>query len=342
MAVVNRVKRVLLMKRRPRFAIALGFISLLILAAQSVDAKSYIAYISDSTSSSVIYWIAKEAGIFKKHGLDLDTIFINGSVRGIQSLIAGDLGYSGAVGTAVINANLAGGDVAIIQSQMNTLPYFIIGNPNIKSPEGLKGRAAAVHIPGTSADFAMRLALMKVGISYKDIKAVTVGGAPARLAAVTQGQTDFTVVTDGEKIQGEKMGLKVIIDMAKLNVPFQFNCSVTTRKKIRENPDEVRRVVWSMAESIHYYKTHKEESIKVAQKYTRGLSREILEGAYAANTALLVEDTYPTLEGLKATLEIQALTDARAAKAKAEDFVELRFVDELRKSGFVAKLYGRR
>jgi NitT/TauT family transport system substrate-binding protein len=342
MAVVNRVKRELLMKRRPRFAIALGLISLLILAAQSVDAKSYIAYISDSTSSSVIYWIAKEAGIFKKHGLDLDTIFINGSVRGIQSLIAGDLGYSGAVGTAVINANLAGGDVAIIQSQMNTLPYFIIGNPNIKSPEGLKGRAAAVHIPGTSADFAMRLALMKVGIPYKDIKAVTVGGAPARVAAVTQGQTDFTVVTDGEKIQGEKMGLKVIIDMAKLNVPFQFNCSVTTRKKIRENPDEVRRVVWSMAESIHYYKTHKEESIKVAQKYTRGLSREILEGAYAANTALLVEDTYPTLEGLKATLEVQALTDARAAKAKAEDFVELRFVDELRKSGFVAKLYGRR
>jgi NitT/TauT family transport system substrate-binding protein len=190
------------MRRRLLFAVAFGLINLLALAAQNVQAKSYIAYISDSTSSSVIYWLAKEAGIFKKHGLDLDTIFINGSVRGIQSLIAGDLGYSGAVGTAVINANLAGGDIAIIQSQMNTLPYFIIGNANIKSPEGLKGRAAAVHIPGTSADFAMRLALMKVGIPYKDIKAVTVGGAPARLAAVTQGQTDFTVVTDGEKIQG--------------------------------------------------------------------------------------------------------------------------------------------
>ena len=74
------------------------------------------------------------------------------------------------MGTAVINANLAGGDIAIIQSQMNTLPYFIIGNANIKSPEGLKGRAAAVHIPGTSADFAMRLALMKVGIPYKTSK----------------------------------------------------------------------------------------------------------------------------------------------------------------------------
>lgn len=311
-------------------------------AAGTAQAKSYIAYISDSSSSSVVYWLAKETGIFKKHGLDLDTIFIDGSVRGIQSLIAGDLGFSGAVGTAVINANLAGADIAIIQSQMNTLPYFIIGSPNIKSPEGLRGRTAAVHIPGTSADFALRLALAKVGIPYKDIRAVTIGGGPARLTAVASGQTEFTVVTDGEKLQGEKFGLKVIIDMAKLNVPFQFNCTVTPRKRIRENPDEVRRVVWSLAEAGHYFKTHKDEAIKVMQKYTRGLSRAVLEGAYAANYELLIEDTYPTLEGLKGTLEVQALTDARAAKAKAEDFVDLRFVDELRKSGFVDKLYGRK
>ena len=330
------------MNNRLIHLLSFGLISFILTMPQHLQAKSYIAYISDSTNSSVIYWIAKEAGILKKHGLDLDLIFINGSVRGIQSLIAGDLSFSGAVGTAVINAKLAGADIAIIQSQMNTLPYFIIGNANIKSPEGLKGRSAAVHIPGTSADFAMRLALSKVGIPYSDIKAVTVGGAPARLAAVTNGQMDFTVVTDGERIQGEKMGLKLIIDMAKLNVPFQFNCSVTTRTKIRDNPDEVRRVVWSMAESIHFFKTRKEESIKIMQKYTRGLPRHVLEGAHTANSELLVEDTYPTIDGLKNTLEVQAATDARAAKFKAEDMVELRFVDEMRKSGFVDKLYGRK
>jgi NitT/TauT family transport system substrate-binding protein len=329
------------MKIRFRSLIFLALLFSWAWPSRTVEARSYIAYISDSTNSSVIYWIAKEAGIFKKHGLDLDTIFINGSVRGIQSLIAGDLGYTGAVGTAVINAKLAGGDVAIIQSQMNTLPYFIIGNASIKSPEGLKGKSAAVHIPGTSADFALRLALAKAGVNYRDIKAITVGGAPARLAAVTQGQTDFTVVTDGERIQAEKMGQRVIIDMAKLNVPFQFNCTVTTRRKIRENPDEVRRVVWSMAESIHFFKTRKDESIKIMQKYTRGLARDVLEGAHAANSELLVEDTYPTIEGLKQTLEVQAVNDPRASKAKAEDLVELRFVDEMKKSGFVDKLYGR-
>lgn len=322
-------------------SVAVAALILLFGAATGVHAKSYIAYISDSTSSSVVYWVAKDAGIFKKHGLDLDTIFIDGSVRGIQSLVAGDLGYSGAVGTAVINAKLAGADIAIIQSQVNTLPYFIVGNANIKSPEGLKGRTAAVHIPGTAADFAIRLALSKSGIAYKDIKAVTIGGAPARLSATMNGHTDFTIVSEGEKNQAERSGLKVIIDMAKLRVPFQFNCSVATRRRIRENPDEVRRLVWSLAEAGWYYKNHKEESIKIAQKYTRGVNRAVLDAAYAANVEFLVEDTYPTLEGLKQTLEIQALTDPRAAKAKAEDFVELRFVDEMKKSGFVDKLFGR-
>jgi len=188
----------------------------------------------------------------------------------------------------------------------------------------------------------LRLALAKTGVNYKDIKAITVGGAPARLAAVMQGQTDFTVVTDGETIQAEKVGLRVVIDMAKLNVPFQFNCTVTTRSKIRENPGEVRRVVRSMAESIHFFKTRKDESVKIMQKYTRGLPRDILEGAHAANSALLVEDTYPTIEGLKQTLAVQALTDARAGKFKADEMVELRFVDEMKKSGFVEKLYGRK
>ena len=91
------------MKNRVFALLSLASLTAVVFCARTVAAKSYIAYISDSSNSSVVYWIAKEAGIFKKHGLDLDTIFIDGSVRGIQSLIAGDLGYSGAVGTAVIN-----------------------------------------------------------------------------------------------------------------------------------------------------------------------------------------------------------------------------------------------
>lgn len=306
------------------------------MAAEEVS----VAYISDSAASSVPFWIAKEAGLFKKYGLDVELIFINGSTRGIQSLIAGDLGFTGAVGTSAINGRLAGGDIKIVDSMVNTLPYYLVGKPSIKSPEDLRGKVAATHIPGTSADFAMRLALRRYGITYKDIKALTVGGSPARIAAVMKGQVDFTVVTEPGKIKGEEAGLKVILDMAKLNIPFQFTCGVTTTKMIREHPDAVLGFVKALADAIHYDKTHKEQVIRIMQKYTRSNDRRMLEGSYDAYKNLLVDDTYPTMEGLKDTLEVQASWDPKAASAKASDFVDLHFVKQLKKSGFLDRLYG--
>lgn len=317
------------------------FLAIFSIAWNRAEAKFTMAYVSDSPSSSVPFWVAKDAGLFKKHRLDVDLLFINGSTRAVQSLIAGDLNFSGAVGTSAMNGAMAGGDVVIINGLVNTLPYYLIGKAEIKSLEDLKGRSAAVHIPGTSADFALRLALKKVGIPYENIKAIMVGGAPARIAAVMSGQVDFTVVTEPGKIKGEKAGLNVVMDMAKLNVPFQFTCTVTTGRMIRDNPDAVMSLAKAMAEAVHYYKNNKEPVIKIMQKYTRGQNRGVLEGTYAAYDEIFVEDTRPTVEGLKNTLEIQASWDSKAAKAKVEDLVNLRFVDELKQSGFIDRLYAR-
>lgn len=310
------------------------------LQAAYADERVRLAYISDSPGSSSPFWIAKDAGLFKKHGLDAELVFINGSTRGVQSLIAGDIDFAGAVGTSAINGRLAGGDIVIVNSMVNTLPYYIIGKPEVRSPEDMKGRAAATHIPGTSADFALRLALRKFGIDYDQIRAVMVGGTTARVAAVIKGQVDYTMVTEPGKIQGEKAGLKMIVDLAALNIPFQFTCGVTSSRLIRERPDAVQRIARAMAESIHFFKNHKNDTMKIMSKYTRGVNQAVLEGTWQAYRELLVEDTRPTMEGLQDTLAVQAAWDPKAANAKAQDFVDLRFVDQLEKSGFLAKLYG--
>jgi NitT/TauT family transport system substrate-binding protein len=297
-----------------------------------------LAYISDSANASPAYWVAKEKGIFKKYGLDIELIYISGSTRGIQSLIAGDVAFVGAVGTAALYGKLAGGDVVIVNSLTNTLPYYIIGKPEIKSPEDLKGRSAAIHIPGTAADFALRLALKQLKLTLKDINAVTIGTGSNRVNAVTSGQLDWTVGQEAERLMGEKGGLKVILDMAKLKIPFQLTCTVTSGKLIRENPDRVQRLVRAMAETVQYYKNNQDEVIKVLQKYTRGQDRTVLEKSYAAYRDLLVDDTRPTVEGLRNILDIQAQIDPKAAKTKPEDILDLRFVDDLKSSGFLAQL----
>jgi ABC-type nitrate/sulfonate/bicarbonate transport system substrate-binding protein len=269
----------------------------------------------------------------------VELVYISGSTRSIQSLIAGDISFAGSQGVATVNGRLAGSDVVIVDSLTNTLPYYIIGKQGIKSPEALRGKTAAVNIPGTAADFALRLALRKIGIPYNEIKAVTVMGVSARIAAVMTGQVDFTIGPESEKIRGEQGGLRVILDMATLNIPFQLTCTVTTRKLIKENPNMVRAMVRGMAETVHYYKSHKNEVVRIMQKYTRGQDADFLGKTYDAYKNLLVEDTYPTLEGVKNILDIQAVSDPRAGRVKAEDIVDLRFVDELKQSGFVNKLY---
>jgi ABC-type nitrate/sulfonate/bicarbonate transport system substrate-binding protein len=160
--------------------------------------------------------------------------------------------------------------------------------------------------------------------------------------ALINRQVEFTVASDAEKIKGESLGQKTIIDMAEFKVPFQFTCTVTTAKMIREQPDNVRRMVEAIAAAIHFFKTNKEDTLKVMSKYTRGQSRTLLEGAYTAYSQLLVADTYPTMEGLRNTLDVQASWDAKVSKARAEDFVDLRFVDQLKTSGFLEKLYERK
>ena len=324
---------------RCRGILGLGLLLSLIGLSDAAERKPYLlAYISDSANASPAYWVAKDKGIFKKHGLDIELIYISGSTRGIQSMIAGDVAFVGAVGTSALYGKLAGGDVAIVNSLTNTLPYYIIGKPDIKSPEDIKGRSAAVHIPGTAADFALRLALKRLRMTLNDIRAVTVGSGSARVTSVTSGQLDWTVGQEAERLMGEKGGLKVILDMAKLKIPFQLTCTVTSRKLIRESPDTVQRLVRAMAETVYYYKNNKDEVIQVLHKYTRGQDRSVLEKSYAAFRNLLVDDTYPTLEGLRNILEIQAEIDPKAAKAKPEDILDLRFVDDLKKSGFLAQL----
>ena len=93
----------------------------LALAPYEIEAKLLAAYISDSPSSSVPKWIAKETGLFKRYGLDIDLVFIDGSTRGIQALLAEDLSFTEAVGTSAINGKIAGGNIAIVNRLVNTL-----------------------------------------------------------------------------------------------------------------------------------------------------------------------------------------------------------------------------
>src|SRR5580765_8139095 len=125
----------------------------------SAQEKLNFAYISPNAGSSSVLWVAKEAGIFKKHGLDVNVIYIEGTPKALMSLFAGELQVVAGTGPAVASARVRGADASMIMGFEVFLPYYLVATPTIKSVEDLKGKVRANHSAATSADFAMRLGL---------------------------------------------------------------------------------------------------------------------------------------------------------------------------------------
>jgi NitT/TauT family transport system substrate-binding protein len=329
------------MRRQFRSLVPLFAITFIWLAAQISAAadKLNTSYISTTPGSSSVLWVAKDAKIFDKHGIDATVIFISGSVRGIQAILAGEIPIGEGGGPGLASARLAGGDVVAIAGNVNVLPYYLVSHPSIKRHEDLRGKIGGTHIAGTTAEFALKVGLKKIGLDpLKDVNLRVIGGAIERMVALQKGIVQFTVVTEAGKAIAEKLGYPTVVDMVSLQIPFPQNGIYTSTKLIRDNPDFVRRYLRSYVESIHYYKTHKEETMKIMRKYSRVEDRKVLEEAWDWHARFMLESPYPPADGYQLVLQDMSEKNPKAAQANVRDYIDTRFVKELEDSGFIKGL----
>ncbi|HEV8344688.1 MAG TPA: ABC transporter substrate-binding protein [Candidatus Binatia bacterium] len=285
-------------------------------------------------------WVAKEARLFEKHGLDVVPVLIPSSVRALQAILAGEIAIGESAGPAFASARLAGGDVVAIAGNVNILTYYFVTLPGIKRPEELKGKTGANHSPGTVADFALRISLKKMGLDpVKDVSLRPIGVLLDRIAAMQKGIVQFTVLTEAEKPIVDKLGYPVLLDLISLRIPFPQRGIYTTGKYIKERPETVRRYMRAYVEAIHYFKTHKEETMQIMRKYSRVEDRNVLDHTWSWFTQNMPENPYPPLEGYQTVLQEMALTNPKAAALNARELVDVRFVKELEEGGFIEKLY---
>jgi NitT/TauT family transport system substrate-binding protein len=302
--------------------------------------KIYTSYISPAPASSAIIWVAKDARLFEKHGIDATVIYISGSVRGIQAILAGEIPIGEGGGPGLASARLAGGDVVAIAGNINVLPYYLVAQPSIKKAEDLRGKTGGNHIAGTTAEFALRVGLRKLGLNpAKDVTLRVIGGSIDRMVALQKGIVNFTVVTEAGKAMAEKLGFPMIVDMAALEIPFPQNGVYTSTRLIKEQPDIVRRYMRAYVEAIHFFKTHKEDTIKIMQKYSRVNDRNPVEESWNWHVRFTPDAPYPPLEGYQTILQDMAATNPKAAQANIKEMIDSRFVKELEDSGFIKNLY---
>ena len=218
--------------------------------------------------------------------------------------------------------------------------YYLVAHPSIKKPEELKGKIGGNHIAGTTAEFALKVGLKKIGIDpLKDVNLRVIGGSLERMVALQKGIVQFTVVTEAGKSQAEKLGYPTVVDMVALQIPFPQNGVYTSTKLIRENPDLVRRYIRAYTEAIYFYKTHKEDVFKIMRKYSRVDDRKFLEEAWDWHAKFMPDAPYAPIDGYQLVLQDLAEKNPKAAQANVKDYIDSRFVKELEDSGFIKNLY---
>ncbi len=292
------------------------------------------------TSDNAAAFIARETGIYARNGLDVQLIYFNSGSTAVTALITGDTPISQTAGPGVINATLNGSDTVMIAGGNVTLDYWMLSRPEIKTPAELKGGAVAISRFGSASDFIVRYALQRLGLTpVKDVAILQVGSLTERLAAMETKRVQATVLAPPAMYQAQTRGFNILADIAALGLPYQATGVATTRKFIRERPDVVRRYIKAHVEAVHRFKTDPETAMKVLAKSLALSDKQLLERTYDGAIAehKLPAKQYPTLEGLKTILA----SDPKAKGAKAEDFVDLRFIKELDESGYIDKLYKR-
>jgi NitT/TauT family transport system substrate-binding protein len=307
--------------------------------AESQSERVRVA-ISSISTSQVNVWVPLDTGFFKKHGLDIELVYISGAPVGAAALMSGEVAISqgGVVGS--ITSNMRGSGTYIILGGADRFPYQLIAAPSIKQLSDLKGKRFAVSRIGSADHTATMFVLPKLGIQPdKEMNIVQVGSVPARFAALVNGSVQAALLIPPETVKAKELGYRVLSNFADIDINYQQNGVYTTRSFITKRPDMLRRFATAYSEGNHYIHTNSEGTQRIMRKYLQGDEKAIRE----AYTEVVLKATpkipYPSKAGVQTLIDFLAKTSPEAANAKPDDFIDTRFVKELEDNGLYARLY---
>lgn len=308
--------------------------------AQTALEKLRLAYSAFGGSQASV-WIPFEAGIFRKHALDVELLYVGGGGRAAQVVQSGEVPIGIFTGGAVVNSNLAGGDLVIIASSMNVMTFAVMARPEIQRVEDLKGKKIGISRFGSATDFGLRYAEEQWPVKrQRDFAVIQVGGVTDVYNALRAGALDAAVVNAELAILARRDGYRQLVDIAKMGISFPTSSIVTTRSFIKRNENTVRKFVRAFVEGVHYGKTQRAFSVAVMKKYLRSsdasMFNELYEMYIVQNIPRIPR---PSPEAVKTVLDQMADADPRVAQLRPEQFIDSRFFQELEKEGFIQWLW---
>jgi NitT/TauT family transport system substrate-binding protein len=304
--------------------------------------KVRVAY-ATVTAEFATPWMAKDAGLFEKYGLDADLQFVASGPTMLQSLIAGEADFGEVSAPSPMPAHVEGADVVWVTNSLNRPQLLIIATRDITKLEDLRGKSIGVTRVGTLTHTFMQLALRSAGLDpNQDVQTFQVGGQPETVAGLLGGSFSAGLLSPPQHQQAVEGGMHVLADLAQLGIAWPMAGSITTRKYIADNPDRVRSYVKAYVEALQLLRTDRERSVSLLMKWAKLDDRAIAEQAWESLRDQWVMPPYPDLAGMETVIrEVLVPSSPRAQEIPPQSYYDDRFVRELVDSGFIRQVEGR-
>jgi ABC-type nitrate/sulfonate/bicarbonate transport system substrate-binding protein len=299
----------------------------------AASGKLRIAYAGPFDNMAVM-WVAKDAGLFDKYGLDVDLTLISGSPIASAALVSHDVDMVEMSGPAVVNAVTQNTDEVMIAGFENIFIFTLMVDPSIKTMADLKGKTAAVTLVGSEDDSVLRKVLTDNKLQPDtDVHITPVRDPGGQLAAFSSKQAQAVMTAGANVANLKKVGAVPLLDIGKLRIPFQSAGLVTTRAYLSSHRQEALSAVKASGDAIHRIKTDQAGTKAIMAKYLKNSDPDVLAASWQADADFMEDVPAPSLPGFQ-----EILTERKITAHKPEDFVDQSLVRELDQQGFFGSL----
>ena len=322
-----------------RYLIGLLLVIILCIAPTvSAQVSKLRAAYSAESSWSLATWVAHDAGLFKKYGLDVDLILIRSASTITSALIAGEAPMIQLGGNGTIQAALQGADTVNILTLVPVIPQSLVVTSDIKSAEDMRGKRLGVSRFGALSDLVIRRYIRKFGLDpAKDVTIVQIGGIPELVTAMKAGAISGGAISPPALTVAKKAGFRELADFESLDYKYPAVVIASTKSFIQRNRSAALSFIRGEIEGIHSIRTQKTFAVNVLKKYMRINDAEILEDGYRYAFKFFQPRPYPTLDEVRAVLD-EYKSMPQSASAKPEQFIDLTLLQDLEKEKFFDKL----
>ena len=305
--------------------------------ADTIKVNAGFATIGQGAGPMMVTW---KAGLFQKHGLDIDKPRIMGGAKGVLlGLMSREIHFGNLAAPAPLRANLKGeADLVFLTGGINQ--QFIMGRPGLDRREQLAGKKIGFVGDGGLNDALVKFVIQKLaaeGIKGLHEAAIPAGG-DQELAALLSGSCDAIVITPPESIDAQRKGCKYLVDFAEYGLNYALGGIAARRDYVEQNPEITRKFIKAYVEGMHRYRTDREFTVGVQAEYSGIADRSVAEETYDLTQPGMPSVPYPVVSSLQTLLEFMANELSEAKDADARRFVDDRFIRELDESGFITAL----